>query len=104
MLIYACLFVPPHMATSAPSFCELGKYFWTVVTAFHLLSISLVWDRAANGKAEYTINLQGNCLFPVVGFVSWQCAKAAPLSVSASASSAEMCLIKGMPSCRYRIS
>lgn len=63
MPVCACLFVPPHAATAALLFCELGKYFWTAGTAFHLLSISLVGDRAANGKAQCTVNLRGNCPF-----------------------------------------
>lgn len=55
--------VPPHIATAALSFCEFGRYFWMERIAFHLLFISLVGDRAANEKADCTVNLRGNCLF-----------------------------------------
>lgn len=58
----ACL-CSSHVFTDVPSFCELGRNFWTAGIPFCLLSISLTGDREANGKAGLAVNSWGNRLF-----------------------------------------
>lgn len=96
--------LPPHEAT-APLSLPVNLASASGQWGLHFISFPSALGGTELQTARQSAQLICRKLsFPVVGFFSWQCAKAAPLSVSASTSSAEMSLIKGTPSCRYRIS